>query len=79
MANDVQNPRVNIYFDEAMQPVYRKMVRLNKKTGMSLSRIAYYAVQVGLPAVAENLEGLPLDFQAHAQAQERKQKRAASK
>ena len=63
---------IQIYFDDEKSPLYRKVSKLNKKTGVSVSKIAYYALQVGLPEVAENLSGLFLDFQVMAESKERK-------
>lgn len=63
---------VQIYFDDKMLPLYRKLSKLNKKTGVSVSKIAYYALQVGLPEVTENLKGMYLDFEAIAQNKEKK-------
>lgn len=65
-------PTLQIYFDKKMSPLYRKISKLNKQTGVSVSKIAYYALQVGLPEVAENLKGLHIDFEAIAQVKEKK-------
>jgi hypothetical protein len=67
-------PTVQIYFEPKMKPVFKKLMKLNKETGISVSKIAYYALQVGLPSVAENLKGLPIDFQAEMEYNEKHSK-----
>ena len=63
---------IQIYFDDEKSPLYKKVSKLNKQTGLSVSKIAYYALQVGLPEVAENIKGLHLDFEVMAESKERK-------
>jgi len=57
---------VQVYFEnENQKKVYRKVLKLSKKTGMSISRIGYLALLYGLPHVAEAVTGVYLDAQVN--------------
>jgi hypothetical protein len=62
-------PRVAVYFEnENQKKVYKKVLRLSKKTGMSLSRIGYLAMKNGLSSLDEAVAGISLDAQVNNQS-----------
>lgn len=64
--------RLGVYFENDNQAkVYKKIVRLSKKTGMSMSRIGYLALLYGLPRVAESVSGIYIDAEANNEALEK--------
>ena len=61
-----KRPAIQIYFENENQlKMYKKVVRLSKKTGMSHSRIGYLSLLYGLPHVAESVTGIYLDAQVN--------------
>jgi len=67
--------KVQVYFENKNQErVYRKVLKLHKKTGMSVSRIGYLALQYGLPHVAEAVTGIYLDAEVNNKSLEEDKK-----
>jgi hypothetical protein len=62
--------RIQVRFDTGRQVrlVFAKIQSLHKKTGMSVSRIAYLAMLYGLPRAAETITGVYLDAQVTAES-----------
>ena len=61
---------VQVYFENPNQEkVYKKILKLQKKTGMSISRIGYLAMLYGLPKAAEAVTGVYLDAEVAHEAE----------
>ena len=62
--------RLQVYFENKNQEkVLNKMLKLSKKTGMSMSRVGYLALLYGLPKAAEALTGVYLDAQVSSEVE----------
>jgi len=66
-----KRPAVQVYFENPNQlKMYKKVLKLSKKTGMSMSRIGYLALLYGLPHVSEAVTGVYLDAEVNNQSLE---------
>ena len=65
--------RLQVYFENKNQEkVLNKMLKLSKKTGMSMSRVGYLALLYGLPKASEALTGVYLDAQVSSEVESEK-------
>lgn len=60
-----------VYFTGRDKSVYKELVTLSERSGITISKLGAMAIRLGLPLLAKNLDGLQIDIEAQAEQHKR--------